>query len=141
VKGADQCPKCGSRKSRTVSQALTKFYAADIRVCANCSTAWEPFDPKELLDVDMPKTSSFLHPCGNCAFRKGSPEQNDPVRWAELRGELEIGHRFYCHKGVPVTPESEHGFDYPDGGKTPSKLRLCRGYLNQLKLPKFEEAE
>jgi hypothetical protein len=138
MKGADQCPKCASRRWADAEQAITDFYATTIRVCANCGTAWEPFEPGDLLDVDMPLTSCFIDPCNNCAFRKGSPEQRDPEKFAELRAKLAGGGSFYCHKGVPVSPESENGFDYPEGGKNPRKLRLCRGYLNQLKLPAFE---
>jgi hypothetical protein len=133
MKGADQCPRCASRKWGDVQQDLTDFYAVALRVCANCGTAWEPFEASELLDADMPATSSFIHPCNNCAFRKGSPEQQDKEHFDDLRMKLAFGGRFYCHKGVPVTPGSEHGFDYPDGGANPRKLRLCRGYLNQLK--------
>ncbi len=138
MKGADQCPKCASRRWGDVDQQVTDFYARGLRVCANCGTAWEPFEPGDLLDVDMPKTSSFTEPCNNCAFRKGSPEQRDPEKFAELRAKLAAAGSFYCHKGVPVSPESENGFDYPEDGKNPRKLRLCRGYLNQLKLPEFE---
>ncbi len=39
------------------------------------------------------------------------------------------GAAFYCHKGVPLDPGSEHGFAYPSN---PAKLRLCRGYLNMV---------
>lgn len=130
MKGADQCPKCASRKSGDLEQVVTGFYAGVLRVCANCGTAWEPFEPEQLLDADMPATSSFIEPCGNCAFRPGSPEQRDVEKWKETIASLKAGGRFYCHKGVPVTPASEIGFDYPEAGTNPRKLRLCRGYLS-----------
>jgi hypothetical protein len=130
VKGSDQCPKCASRKWAEAEQGITTFYAPLIRVCGNCGTAWEPFEPEQLLDVDLPRTSSFLEPCDNCAFRPGSPEQANTDVWKETIAAIKAGGSFYCHKGVPLTPGSEHGFDYPEGGANPRKLRLCRGYLN-----------
>ena len=132
MKGADQCPKCASRKHGDVSQDVTGFYAVTIRVCANCGTPWEPFDPADLLDVDE-QLSSFIEPCNNCAFRPGSPEQQDKKRWAELMAELDAGGSFYCHKGVPMTPGVGNGFAYPEDGKNRKKLRLCRGYLKTLR--------
>lgn len=139
MKGADQCPKCASRRWGVAHQQVTDFYAADLRVCANCGTAWEPFDPADLLDSGLP-LSSFKDPCNNCAFRKGSPEQRDKQKFDDLRSKLASGGQFFCHKGVPVTPNSENGFDYPEGGKNPLKLRLCRGYLNQLRFPELTES-
>lgn len=133
MKGADQCPRCGSRKTKDVSQAVTDFYARTIRVCGNCRTAWEPFDPAETWDK-TDRACSFKHPCNNCAFRKDSPEHADPIGWQGLIDKLGWwdGH-FYCHKGVPITPGE--GFAYPqgkDGKPNVKKLRLCRGYLNWL---------
>lgn len=138
MKGADQCPRCASRKWQDTEQAITAFYAPVLRVCGNCGTAWEPFDQAELLDADDP-ISSFKHPCNNCAFRKGSPEQADKDEWESKMIALSFGDAFYCHKGVPVTPSSDHGFDYPGGGKDGRKLRLCRGYLNSIVGPKLNE--
>jgi hypothetical protein len=142
MKGADQCPRCGSRRwiDRNTVPAIPappdNFYSADLRGCVNCHTIWEPFDPAELLDPKHEPNGAFLHPCNNCAFRKGSPEQSDPEGFAKLRSQLGWrGASFYCHKGVPVEPLSEDGFAYPkDAAGVPirRKLRLCRGYLNQL---------
>jgi hypothetical protein len=135
VKGADQCPKCGSRKWRE-PRVANDFYAIDVRVCDNCQTLWEPFDADALLDPRREPLGAFKHPCNNCAFRKGSPEQSDPEEFAKLREKLGwFGASFYCHKGVPIDIESEDGFAYPrdrEGKPTPAKMRLCRGYLNQL---------
>lgn len=132
MKGADQCPKCGSRKHSDIEQPVTDFYARSLRVCANCRCAWEPFDRRDVLHPQE-RASAFKEPCNNCAFRPGSPEQNDPKRWAELMGHLKRNGIFFCHKGVPLAPDSEDGFDYPkrrDGRHDTSKLRICRGYLN-----------
>ncbi|MDH7973719.1 hypothetical protein QH494_16120 [Sphingomonas sp. AR_OL41] len=142
MKGADQCPRCASRKWGDVEQAVTGFYAVSLRVCGNCATAWEPIDPAAIFDADDP-LASFSEPCGNCAFRPGSPEQANTAEWKKTIAALKAGGNFYCHKGVPVTPGSEHGFDYPEGGKNPRKLRLCRGFLNTLnkRFGRFEVAD
>lgn len=50
MKGADQCPKCASRRWGDADQTVTPFYSRTLRVCANCGTAWEPFDESALLD-------------------------------------------------------------------------------------------
>jgi len=90
---------------------------------------WEPFNPDAIWDRDDP-LCSFKDPCNNCAFRPGSPEQNDAVKWKELIAQFDSGATFYCHKGVPIEPNAEHGFAYPDEGKNSKKLRICRGWLN-----------
>jgi hypothetical protein len=131
MKGADQCPKCASRRWGEADQAVTGFYAGTIRVCANCRTAWEPFDPADTIDPDD-RLASFREPCGNCAFRPGSSEQADTEKWKETMAALKAGGSFYCHKGVPITPGQGHGFAYPADGRDRRKLRLCRGYLNML---------
>lgn len=135
MKGADQCPRCASRKWAEAPQSITSFYARVLRVCGNCKTAWEPFDEGDLLDQGE-RNSSFKTPCNNCAFRKGSPEHEDPVKWQALIDKLGWwdGH-FYCHKGLPITPAIEDAFAYPknrDGKPDVGKLRLCRGFLNWL---------
>lgn len=141
MKGADQCPRCASRRWKDVHQDATTFYAETLRVCGNCGAAWEPFDPADAFDGDDP-LSSFKHPCNNCAFRKGSPEQSDKENWdGMLLGMAGMGTPFYCHKGVVVAPAAEHGFEYPAGGKDGGKLRLCRGYLNSCVGPRLREDE
>ncbi|API58900.1 hypothetical protein BSL82_05885 [Tardibacter chloracetimidivorans] len=129
MKGADQCPRCASRRWTAIKNPHDQFYASDIRICANCRTAWEPFDPADIGIAGEPR-SAFREPCNNCAFRKGSPEQADKAEWAKKLYQLERGASFHCHKGVPISPDSENGFDYPEDGKNPLKLRLCRGFLN-----------
>jgi hypothetical protein len=137
MKGADQCPRCASRRTARLDQAVTDFYSADLLVCGNCGTAWEPFDPAELVDPKHEPLGAFKHPCSNCAFRKGSPEQRDAEGWESKMIDMSFGASFYCHKGVPVAPASDHGFAYPEDGKNPRKLRLCRGYLNSIVGPRF----
>lgn len=140
VRGAGRCPRCGSRKVRRMTVPSTAFYADTLEGCVNCKAFWEPFDPAQLLDAHLPTTSSFKEPCDNCAFRAGSPEQSNPERWAEVMASLKLNGRFYCHKGVPITPGTEHGFDYPTKlvsknlhptarSEDVKKLRMCRGWL------------
>jgi hypothetical protein len=146
MKGADQCPKCASRKWLDADQAITGFYARTLRVCGNCRTAWEPFEEADLLDAGE-RYSSFKEPCNNCAFRPGSNEQQDLAKWKELIDKLKCGGRFYCHKGIPVdihhTSPTDSGFCYPTRTVTTKlegraisqdlpdakRLRLCRGFL------------
>ena len=146
LRGSTQkCPKCGSRKV-AVDMAMTHSgYGPGIAVCENCRTIWEPFDPAQIWDTSDAHCS-FKEPCNNCAFRPGSNEQEDRAEWIKLIGSLKAGASFYCHKGVPIEPDAEHGFAYPTktahsdiaGPSAPHKapdirrLRLCRGYLNAL---------
>lgn len=126
VRGGGRCPKCGSRSVVTVAVPETGFYSDAIEACRNCRAMWEPIDATQVWDPDDP-LCSFREPCGNCAFRPGSPEQADTVKWLNLLASLNAGASFHCHKGVPIAPDSENGFDYPTNK---AKLRLCRGYLN-----------
>jgi hypothetical protein len=136
VKGADQCPRCGSRATRDFSHDRKFFYGPIIRGCKNCATVWEPYDPADTIDPDD-RYASFKTPCNNCAFRKGSPEQSDKDAWESQMINLSLGAAFYCHKGVPITPGKGHGFEYPEGQR--HKLRLCRGYLNSIVGPRLKE--
>lgn len=134
MKGAGQCPRCASRKVTRVDAEMegVKFYGRVVEVCVNCQAIWEPFDPAQLLDADAPRTSCFREPCDNCAFRPGSHEQQNVEEWKKTMASLKAGGSFYCHKGVPINPRSENGFDYPlgpDGKALQRKMRLCRGFL------------
>ncbi len=131
MKGADQCPRCASRRWATIV-APSDFYGDELRACAYCKTLWEPIDIEQLLDPENEPLGAFKDPCDNCAFRKGSPEQRDPERFETIRPKDWNGPFFFCHKGVPIAPELPDGFAYPGGGKDGRKLRLCRGYLNSL---------
>jgi transcription elongation factor Elf1 len=135
MKGAGRCPRCKSDKTTTVEQTVTTFYAKTLEVCGRCGAAWEPFDPANLLDVADPH-SCFTKPCDNCAFLKQSTERADKDGWQALMTNLMAGGRFYCHKGVQVTPGKNHGFAYPenpDGKYNTNRLRLCRGFLNSFR--------
>ncbi len=86
-----------------------------------------PFDEAEIWDPSD-RACSFRHPCNNCAFRKDSPEHEDPAGWRALLDKLGWWDgRFYCHKGVPITPGEGKGFTYPtrrDGKPDERRLRL-----------------
>lgn len=141
LRGSDQkCPKCGSSKV-TVSETLEyEGYGPGLATCENCRCLWEYFTESMIWAPEEP-FSSFKEPCNNCAFRKGSPEQEDKEEWGKLLQTLALSGSFYCHKGVPIEPDAEHGFAYPhkDGVPVTRKLRICRGYLNFLFGKKAEE--
>lgn len=131
VRGGGRCPSCGCRKVEHIdfpSEKFGDFCSRELEICVNCKAIWEPIDPRQIWDTSDP-VCSFCEPCNNCAFRKGSPEQRDPKRWQEVMDGVSAGARFYCHKGVPIDPASEHGFRYP---RSERECRLCRGYLNML---------
>jgi len=130
MKGADQCPRCASRRTVDIdAPSPGSFYARVIRGCHNCQTIWEPYDPADTIDPGD-RYASFVEPCNNCAFRPGSPEQADTVEWKKTMASLKAGGQFYCHKGVPIEPQHENGFAYPADGQNKAKMRLCRGFLN-----------
>lgn len=121
-----RCPKCGGT-AVSFDPALTAHgYGPGLATCRSCTAVWEPFDMAQIWDPDDP-VCAFREPCNNCAFRPGSPEQSDPEKWRDLIAKLRGGAHFYCHKGVPIEPGTEHGFAYP---KERAKLRLCRGFIN-----------
>lgn len=128
-----KCPKCGSGNIGFDPAMTFKGYGPGLASCANpaCRALWEYFDPAAIWDPTDP-VCSFKEPCNNCAFRKGSPEQEDRESWQKLLDQCALDGTFYCHKGVPIEPDAEHGFAYPykDGEPDRRKLRICRGYLN-----------
>lgn len=125
---AERCPKCGSHKTAFDFGMSFQGYGPGLATCLNCGALWEPVDVKLIWDRSDPVCSSS-EPCNNCAFRPGSNEQQDREKWRSMIASLKAGASFYCHKGVPIEPDSEHGFAYPSDSK---KLRVCRGYLNAL---------
>jgi hypothetical protein len=147
LRGSTQrCPKCGSSAVAYDATLQSNGYGPGLALCRNCKTMWEPFDPADVWDQTDPHCS-FRSPCNNCAFRPGSSEQEDRTKWKSLIEGLRGGASFYCHKGVPITTDAEHGFSYPkknittivDGEPVDTevydtkKLRPCRGYLRALK--------
>lgn len=126
--GPHRCPACLSTNVMTCDTPDgVDFYGNKLTVC-QCGAAWEPISEADIWDRED-EACSTREPCDNCAFRPGSPEQADKEKWGDLIAKLKAGGSFYCHKGVPIAPNSELGFKYP---KDARKLRLCRGYLNAL---------
>lgn len=110
--------------------------------CIDCNTYWEalPDDHEPIPDEPF---FPFSKMCDNCAFRKGSLERKDKDAWNAMMIRLAYGGRFYCHKGVPIKPESEHGFDYPkkNGTHDIEKMRPCRGYLDMIVKKQMEKSK
>lgn len=143
LRGSDRkCPKCGNERGIITRTDAIGGHGPGLAACGNCGSAWEFFTEDKLLDPEP--CSSFTEPCNNCAFRKGSPEQDDPYLWMKIKEGVEAAEPFYCHKGVPITPNVKNGFAYPERTVTmelaghrvetkvpdQSKLRMCRGWLN-----------
>lgn len=132
MRGADQCPECGSE-----DRILYHFDERFTRhaVCRECGTVWEPFRKRDLWDqgANGNPMEMFAEPCNNCAFRPGSPEREDPARWEELMQEIHLqGYPFYCHKGVPLNPDGTHRHPKkPNGSYDQEKMRPCAGWLAQ----------
>lgn len=129
MKGADQCPRCGSDSVAHI----TLVDSSHIAGCTKCQTLWEPFSPSDLSSPNNPN-SIFKKPCENCAFRPGSPEREDPVKWQALWEELILtqGSAFFCHKGVPLSTEEGQSHEHPkcpDGTYDTKNMRHCAGWL------------
>jgi hypothetical protein len=92
------CPKC---KSVRISRATLPPTGLSVReteydLCRDCGTVWEAYPPDWCEDV------VGAQPCDNCAFRSGSPEQEDREGWTYLVDILRSGGEFRCHKGAPI---------------------------------------
>jgi hypothetical protein len=132
------CPGCGSDR-------IVEFTEPRYGACRVCLLAWEPLPPGEpyLVDGEM---MPFEKPCDNCAFRGKSTERANEDYWTSLQMSLAHGGQFFCHKGVPFKIGNEkgepnydaRGFEYPkkaDGSYDQTRMRLCRGYLNEFVAP------
>ena len=136
MKGADQCPLCGSDEIwfvRRHKEQESEGYAA----CRDCGILWEPFDPADIWDPDD-EYSPFKVPCNNCAFRGDSPERANPEKWANLVAHIESDpyFGFICHKGVPLSFEEGESHAHPkteSGVVDVSRSRFCRGWMNMRK--------
>lgn len=151
------CPACGGGRIACVM-------GREFDVCISCHKLWERIEPGYAFKRDD-ELMAFDLPCGNCAFRGGSPERADPPRWAELQETLAEGAEFYCHKGVPLSatieeivddlPGCRMQFDFPQETKTVElegkthtyqsflrgEMRMCRGWLNAYVRPLFKEVK
>jgi hypothetical protein len=131
--GEYTCPMCGSLE--TVS--LVRLHRGTrMSGCFACRALWETIPDGETHRRDG-ELMPWRKPCDNCAFRAGSPESQNRVKWRELLARLKAGGQFFCHKGVPIEQatiaEGLIEFDYPkgaDGKEDPERMRVCRGFLN-----------
>ena len=151
VPSPTNCPACGSLRTRDVPENFSSSLRdTRYRVCIACASVWEPFPAEGYIEDEV-----CAEPCDNCAFRPGSPEQADPVRWKELLESLRpdvdgwFQGRFYCHKQVPIDMTRGPGnFLFPQAPITMddkpvlspstgepmlhydiSKMRTCSGFL------------
>lgn len=85
--------------------------------------------------------------CGDCAFRKGSPERADPYTEEYLFGKAEEGVPFWCHQGMlkpdhwrhpdgRIVPGSPDDWKPPTIGIVPYRLDgspglLCHGWTQR----------
>lgn len=134
------CPKCGSHAPIGFRVIAGIEYGA----CGKCGACWEAFPA---LYVEDPVCAE---PCDNCAFRPGSPEQEDPEKWKELIASLKpdpdtglSSGKFFCHKNMPIKGmvDGKPEFDFPQkpAGKEPpldqvmvpdvANMRVCSGFL------------
>ncbi|MEJ0046984.1 MAG: hypothetical protein WDN04_13345 [Rhodospirillales bacterium] len=118
----------------------------EVGLCLVCESVWEAFPA---LYVDDPVCAE---PCDNCAFRPGSPEQQDKEKWRALIESLDPNNapehhffagRFYCHKNVPIDLKAGPGnFLFPkrkvkfQGSETEiadtRRMRTCSGFLRMV---------
>lgn len=126
-------------------EIMRKYFGVALQLCRACSAVWEAFPAAGYVEDPV-----CAEPCDNCAFRPGSPEQQDKEGWKTLTANLRPGgdpmgdHRFYCHKHVAIDLTKGPGnFIFPTydgltvaGTTTPipdtSKMRTCSGYLRML---------
>lgn len=109
------CPKCKSIsiERTTLPPSGLSHRETDYDLCRECGTVWEAYPLNWCEDV------VGAEPCDNCAFRPGSPEQNDPEGWRKLIEMLRAGGEFRCHKGAPI-----NGILDRKPGKTPSTCEV-----------------
>lgn len=161
------CPACGSKRLHVLPMARFADWGADgdWHGCLDCKAVWEPFPAVYARDP------LACEPCDNCAFRPGSPEQQDPEGWKNLIAKLKPGGddrdygwleqgRFFCHKGVPIDLTKGPGnFLFPqcpvmidgepvrtaDGSLATTedvrKMRICSGFLRMVRAHKNDKRE
>ena len=121
-----ECPACGSLSVKYATDLKHKGYGKGMASCSDCGALWEPYEVNQLSDPSD-HLSVLKHPCNNCAFRKGSPESQDPWGMLRILEHIEDGCQFSCHKGQRIDSDSPHGYDYSDD---PLLRRPCRGAKN-----------
>lgn len=117
------CETCGSIE---IGDLIHSIAGTRMSFCTSCGNIWETVPP------GWHDLTCKRQPCDNCAFRRGSPEQQDPYRWAQILEAVENETGFYCHKGIPLKKgdlikDGKVRFDF--GDRTPLEARLCAGYM------------
>lgn len=78
----------------------------------------------------LPVTAAVMPaPCEDCAFRRGSPEREDPSAWAALQRSVADGKTFYCHQGMHLTARGRYVPRAEDAEGVPVGHPLCAGYV------------
>lgn len=147
-----KCPACNSRAIVFIPAGALPHLSVETATCRRCSALWETF-PDPMIEDPV-----CAEPCDNCAFRPGSPEQQDKEKWRtfveSLRpkggDDLSVHGRFYCHKNVPIDLSKGPGnFVFPkkpvvldgkpvlENGKPKMiedqrRMRTCSGYLRMI---------
>jgi hypothetical protein len=126
------CPNCKSIciERTTLPPTALSHRETAYDLCRECATVWEAYPDDWCEDV------VGADPCDNCAFRPGSPEQQDPEGWKELVATLKSGQEFRCHKGAPICgldksqPNDKGNFDIEFDAKWVQKHgRKCAGFM------------
>jgi len=127
----DEAMRCGGCGSRNMLQHTTSCDGVLHGVCEDC----QRFQEVETRDWPLKDM------CDNCAFRKGSPEQADPYRWAEIMETLQTEQPFHCHKGLNANLNPVTGtitFDAPDPDE--GRVTICAGWFSAL-MAKYKKDE
>jgi hypothetical protein len=118
------CPNCKSIRIEhtTLPATALSHRSTAYDLCRDCATVWEAYPDDWCEDV------VGATPCDNCAFRSGSPEQQNPNEWRALIAELRAGGEFRCHKGAPILGVLE---DKPtfDTAWVQRRGRKCAGFM------------
>jgi len=110
-----RCPTCKSNDCKTVD------IDSPVAVCMCCATVFVP----ELRD------NPAIEMCDDCAFRRGSPERQDPWQWLSLiETTIEGDQPFYCHKGLTCQLDGTTlKYLLPPGGT--ADMTPCAGWLSR----------
>ncbi|RFU83591.1 hypothetical protein DY218_27165 [Streptomyces triticagri] len=82
----------------------------------------EGWDPEDYTEAPRPP-AVMRSPCGDCAFRTGSPEQETDYELNALRSRERV---FYCHHGMPLIDGSYQPVAELDG--VPVGYMVCAGW-------------
>jgi hypothetical protein len=118
------CPKCKSIRIErtTLPPTALSHQPTAYDLCRDCACVWEAYPDDWCEDVVGAAS------CDNCAFRSGSPEQQNPDEWRALVAELRAGREFRCHKGAPILNLIEGKVEF-DAAWVQRRGRKCAGFM------------